>query len=577
MNQTEEKEAELKAIMDKKADSINLSNINNLKNISYVQRMETVNEADEEADNYKTENTNRDCNETQTNNVNLTGFPDDYSNLDETVNDLDISVIKQVKISPLQEIQGGMNSVNAGINLLHSGTITEKKITRIIEEYFVQLDKFMKVLDEYFHISSINNYSYSSYIVPWLNQEVRLMAKNIEIYFTKIQSISEIKKILRFLKEIFIKYDKKGVSPKYIFDIFFINNIKISLEALINYCMKVEGNSYELKEYSVTYKSQKIRLLCVSEIGNATFNVFQIVSEFITEFLEDKKNFIDLIFIEEYFFESILSRDFTTFIKNKISKNISSNLEVKAFFENSENMAIPNQILINYGISILSIENLLEFFFSIMAQEKQISYLSRESLKVMKDKINESKITFFSNLFKTKLENHFYNGLEMNKDKYKDDIISSEFKKPENIFYSYFFFLKSLAKTIRLRTNNDMKMVKYFVLDTLYVNFLKIIENIRDLDKIYDTELNFFKLGVNGLELIIYGIYFIYLAIQKIFLFDEENKFKNITEEFIDEFINEFGKTRNIIVEKFKKNKQMYQDNILKFIIENRIELVKGY
>ena len=430
----------------------------------------------------------------------------------------------------------------------------------------------MKVLDEYFKISKDNNFSYSSYIVPWLKQEVKMMAKTLEIYFTKIQNIQEIKNIMKYLKDIFVKYDRKGISAKYVFDIFFINNLKISLEAMINFCMRVDGNSFELKEYFVNYKSQKIKLYCVSEIGNATFNVFQIVSEFISDFLGDKNVYIDLVFLEEYFFETILSRDFTTFIKNKISKNISSNNEVKAFFENQENMAIPNQILINYGISILSIENLLEYFYTVMTEEINIANISRESLKTMKEKINESKITFFSNLFKSKLENHFYHGFESGKDKFRDDI-TQEFKKPENIFFSYFFFLKSLAKTIRLRTNNDTKMVKYFILDTLFVNFLKIIENIRELDKIYDTEMNISKLGVNGLEIIIHGVYFVYLSIQKIFLFDEENKFKNLTEEFLDEFIIEFGRERNINVEKFKKNKQLYQDNILKFIIENRINM----
>ncbi len=577
INISEEKEQEIKALLEKKLDqnALNKSSFTNI-NKSGITRMEIVEEADEEGDALNENNIKytEGYNLTTVNEENnISIFYEDTNKND----DLDSSIMEYMKKEQELENRKDVNFSNNNINSnFISISLSEKKIIRLIEEYFMQLDKFLKVLEEYFHINSINNYSYSSYIVPWLNQEVKIMAKNIEVYFTKIKSIQEIKNIMKFIKEIFLKYDIKGLSSKYIFDIFFINNIKISLEALINHCMKADGNSFDLKEYYVNYKAQKIKFYCVSEIGNATFNVFQIVSEFLTEFLEDKKAFIDLIFIEEFFFETILSRDFTSFIKNRISKNISSNYEVKAFFENQENMAIPNQILINYGISILSIENLLDFFYGVMWQERLVASISLESLKIMKDKINESKITFFSNLFKTKLENHFYQGFESNKDKLKEDIVINEFKKPENVFYGFFFFLKSLAKTIRIRTN-DTKMVKFFVLDTLFVNFLKIIENIRDLDKIYDTELNLLKLGINGLEIIIYGVYFVHLAIQKIFNFDEENRFKNLTEEFLEEFITEFGRSRKIIVDKFKKNKQNYQDNILKFIIENRVELIKGY
>jgi len=578
MNANDEKEAEMNIQVDKKSEiELNKSYLVNQNKSAIGLHMETVEETEEDI----FENSNRDKDfdnilpeilEEQYTHENLNKIFDhkklDYENKGNYL----INITSKKEHSTIKN----NNNLNYNNSLICS-TLQEKKIIRIIQEYFTQLDKFLKVLEEYFHIGNVNNYSYSSYFVPWLNQEVKIMAKNIEIYFTKIQSIQEIKNIMKFIKEIFLKYDKKGLSSKYVFDIYFINNIKISLEALINHCMKIDGNSFDLKDYFVNYKNQKIKLYCVSEIGNATFNVFQIVAEFITEFLEQKKTFIDVIFIEEFFFESILSRDFLTFIKNKISKNISSNYEVKAFFENQENMAIPNQILINYGISILSIENLLDFFYGIMSEEKLIANISLESIKIMKDKLNESKITFFCNLFKSKLENHFYQGFENNKEKLKEDIVINDFKKPENVFYSFFFFLKSLAKTIRIRTNNDTKMVKFFVLDTLYVNFLKIIESIRELDKIYDSDLNLSKLGVNGLEIIIHGVYFVYLAIQKIFMFDEENKFKNLTEEFLEEFIVEFGRSRNIIIDKFKKNKQNYQDNILKFIIENRVELVKGY
>jgi len=97
------------------------------------------------------------------------------------------------------------------------------------------------------------------------------------------------------------------------------------------------------------------------------------------------------------------------------------------------------------------------------------------------------------------------------------------------------------------------------------------------LDKIYDTDFNLSKLGVNVLEIIIYGVYFVYFGINKIFEFDSEGKYKKLTEDFLDEIIRQYVSLRNLKSDKFIKNKQIYQDNILKFIIENRIELVKGY
>jgi hypothetical protein len=450
------------------------------------------------------------------------------------------------------------------------------KIILILEEYYIHLEKFLKVLDEYLLLSKPSNYSYSAIISPWLQQEIRIMTKTIETIFTKIRSIDEIKLILKFIEIQMEKYDKKGISSKYQFDTFFISNIKISLEALVNSCMKFQGNSFDLKEYTVMKKNIKINFYCVSEIGNATFNIFQILSEFIEDFLNNEKHKIDLVFLEEYFFQSILYRDFTNFLKNKISKNMANNFEVKTFFENQENLAIPNQILINYGISILSIEDLLDIFLKEINKENIITSDSKGCIKSIKEKLNESKNIYFNNLFKPKLENHFYQGFENNKEKFKDDN-SKEFKKPEGIFYSYFFFLKSLAKTVRQRTNNNTRIIRYFVLESLFLNFLKMIESIKELNSIYDTDLNLSKLGINGLEIIIYGVYFVYFGINKIFGFDEEGKYKKLTEDFLQEIIRQYSEKRNLQVDKFIKNKQIYQDNILKFIIENRVELIKGF
>lgn len=41
---------------------------------------------------------------------------------------------------------------------------------------------------------------------------------------------------------------------------------------------------------------------------------------------------------------------------------MSNNLEVQPFFDNADTMASSNEILINNGISILSIESLFDFY-----------------------------------------------------------------------------------------------------------------------------------------------------------------------------------------------------------------------
>jgi hypothetical protein len=75
----------------------------------------------------------------------------------------------------------------------------------------------------------------------------------------------------------------------------------------------------------------------------------------------------------------------------------------------------------------------------------------------------------------------------------------------------------------------------------------------------------------------IHGIIFVYYVINKLLGFDQEGRFKNVVDEYIDALINEFGKMRNMSTERFFKIKQSYYDNVLKYIAENKLELLKGY
>lgn len=123
------------------------------------------------------------------------------------------------------------------------------------------------------------NYAFSSYIVPWLKQEIQLMTKNVEVLFSKIENISQLKNIMRHLNQVFNNFDKKGMSAKYIFDLYFLNDIKLSLESIINHCIKLntEGVAFELKEYEVTHNKIPLKINCVHELGNSIKNLAIII------------------------------------------------------------------------------------------------------------------------------------------------------------------------------------------------------------------------------------------------------------------------------------------------------------
>jgi hypothetical protein len=451
----------------------------------------------------------------------------------------------------------------------------DKKIIKILDDYFTSLEKFIRIMDEYFKLNQ--NYSNSSYIVPWMKQEIQLMNKSIEILFTRVTSLTELKLLMRHLNKLFNDFDLKGTSAKYIYDLHFINNIKISLESINNNCMKGEKDAveFDLREYEIKYNDKALKLNCVAEMGKSVSNIAQLVSDFVGEFLSSKQKFIGVTIIEEYFFDNILLKEFLGFIRTKITKSINSNYEVKPFFDNQESMATANQILINYGISILSIESLFDQLYRDMMVNQAVSANSVDAMRTIKTNISEFKSLYFGNLLKVKLETHFFKFFDQMKMLLSKDL-SEEFKEPDRAFVTYFTLMKSLAKTIKTRTNEN-SYVKFFILDNQFFNFLKIIESLKILDRVYDTEFNFNKLGIFGLETIVNGIIFIYLAVTKILGFDDEGKHRSMVEDYIEKFITEFGKARNISPERFLKNKQGYFDQVNRYINENKLDLLKGF
>jgi len=162
--------------------------------------------------------------------------------------------------------------------------------------------------------------AFSSYIIPWLKQEIQVMTKGTEVLFAKINKISELKNVMRFLNSTFKSFDTKGYSAKFIYEIYFMNNIKVSLENILNECLLNGKNiiPFELKSYEIIHDSNNLKFQSVAEIGEAINGVTHLISEFILEFINQKQNFIGVIFLEEYFFDSLLAKDFVGFLNNNI-------------------------------------------------------------------------------------------------------------------------------------------------------------------------------------------------------------------------------------------------------------------
>ena len=457
---------------------------------------------------------------------------------------------------------------------------THKKIIQIITEYFNSLTKYIKIMHDYFNLNS--NPAYSSYLILWYKQEFLSMNKQIEHLFSRVKTIHELQAIMNFLTILFTQLDEQGNSSKFIYDQYFINNLKITLESIVNFCMKNEivGVSFDLKKYEINFNNKKIIFHCVFELGSSIFNISMILIEFLTKFITIKKKFIGIVFLEEFLFENILLKDFLDFIKTKIEKNISNNYDVKPFGDTNESIASSNQILINYGITIISIEKLFKFFLKEIENNNEINQTSKKSFLYLIKQINEEKISYFSNLLKVKIESHFYKFFDSQKDLLTKNSNENN-NKIERAFLIFIYLIKNLTKMLKNRINdeNEIKneIINFFIFDSQYVNFLNIIGNIKNLNEFYDTDFNLSQIGSNGIEIIINGIWFVYYCCLNLLNLNNEKKFKNVTENFIEEILKNWSEIKNVSIDKYLKNNNSYQSNIINYINENKNEIFKGF
>ena len=477
---------------------------------------------------------------------------------------------------------------NEIINLINNKEHNiDKTIINIISDYFENLTKSLDIMNDYFNIKT-NNTVYSTYIIPWLRQEIFSMNKQLENLFGKVRTINELSSILNFISELFSKMDSLGQSAKFIYDMYFIKNLNISLISIISYCLKVNitGVPFDLKNYYINFNNNNIPLLCVSELSPSVYNMCILITEFITKYTNMKNKFIGIIFLEENLFDSILNKEFFPFLKNKIVKNISNNYDLMPFTNNNESMAPSNQTLINYGISILSIEM---FFFHILRNpltQKELSKSTLENIEFFLQQFAEEKKNYFDNLLKVKIESHFFKFFDNQSGPYSKNVSYgdvSKFSGPDKGFLSFFQLLKNITKMVKIKTMNNknknlwINFVEYFIMDSIYNNFLKTVGCLRNLNEVYETEFNLGQVGSNGIEHIIYGIYFVYFSLKMILNLDVNGKFLNTTRNFIDDLASEWSQVKNMPCDKFIQNKPDYEKNIQQFISASKNQLSQGF
>ena len=126
-------------------------------------------------------------------NLNIIKEEDEENNIKEEEEENDIN--------NNEEIDKNEIDTNEIINLINNKEHNiDKTIINIINDYFDNLIKSLEIMNDYFNIKT-NNAVYSTYIIPWLKQEIFSMNKQLENLFGKVRTINELSSILKFISE----------------------------------------------------------------------------------------------------------------------------------------------------------------------------------------------------------------------------------------------------------------------------------------------------------------------------------------------------------------------------------------
>ncbi len=81
---------------------------------------------------------------------------------------------------------------------------------------------------------------------------------------------------------------------------------------------------------------------------------------------------------------------------------------------------------------------------------------------------------------------------------------------------------------------------------------------------------------INGLEIIIQGVFFVYSCIYRLLLLDQDSHYKLVVNKFIEELISDFIKTKKMSADRITNSLNTYSQQVDKYITENKVTLING-
>lgn len=524
------------------------------------------------------------------------------NNLDtkDIFDNLEIKIINVIKMF-IENIDSYLEEMHNFFILCKAKLNTD--ITNKLNKKLDYNNKFTsnKILENNNLIIEDSNFEIS--IIDWKKKQFQYLMENLSYLFFKINNTKQLKCLVTFFSSLKDDYNNKGISNQFIYNEFFIINLKLSLESITTNCIKEKGSAFQIKNYShyinrnfnkknnnidnnindyiklnftnnfcsFNINEENINYICNKELGIIISKIFELIIEFINQFTV-KSDIV--VHLEIYFFDILLTDNLINYISFIVNQALNYNEKVNSFSDNVGDLPPPNQILLNYAISLTNIVNALDNFLSkILILENYNKDKKIFKIVEFRNFLVDMHIKFLIDLFRKKIEWHFFKSFDLNKkelinnipfDKLNNDMdLNNEeqsnlsFKKLDylfkssicNNFLNFFYLIKSLVKCLKFKEYNEYT-IKTIILDSQLIVFLNTLHKIIEINKLYDTEFTFFDIGIKGLEAIIYGIYFIKNAFIYILGFKLNNndykieKLKILLNEEIDNFINNNNPTK---------------------------------
>ena len=464
----------------------------------------------------------------------------------------------------------------------------DNKIIIVMETFYNKLDYYLDLMKEYLHIDekidkkglskveTFTKYSkfdnFNIFSLLWFKEQHKNLNQQLELYYGELSNINQFRNLIKIYSKQMIKENEFGKSSLYLISEYIIKNFKLGLESICANIVKEKGSEYELKSYLITIKNINYEFTSCSELGFLLQNILLLIIEF--NLLKNEYNSSFLLTLEEYFFKHLLTNDLLYVLRGKVNQ-ISNilNSEVKTFSDCTGSLPGPNHILLMYSISLNS------FIFAL-------ENIRKENKIILKtDEFYECLITvnrkFSENLFRQKLEWHFFKAFSSD-EKFKENI-SITFSRPDICFTIFFSLLKSLTNNLKIKACSD-DIIYSVIINSQIRIFLNLLIKLKDIDILYESSIKFIDMGINTLENVIYGIFFIEQSLSLILNFKVGNIYDNIgnyiplNEEFKQvrlQFIQIFCDYKKLKPERFISKLDSMEEQTKDYIAKNKFELSK--